>query len=181
MKHENHTEGSVFNKAIPASKRVAQALLSHAKTVALTFDERQALPHSLTATDGSTLACHVHDAVEVGDKLLSPNNDWAIVQAKPEELLCVQRGQVRFEEMVHVAGLQSWPVQLTSQAALLIASHECQHFLEHYGLSFTTTTAPFVEISVPELAHHECCDHDHTHAQHPAGHTHGPDCTHNHS
>ena len=63
------------------------------------------------------------------------------------------------------------------------------HMLEHFELKFSTLTAPMLEIVVPELKHHDCCDHDHGHGHghdhghshaHAHEHKHGPDCGHDH-
>ncbi|HEX4856473.1 MAG TPA: hypothetical protein VFV28_06640 [Limnobacter sp.] len=177
-----HNHAVVYNKVVKAAQKVASVLLRNAKTIELTFDQRQEVPHDVKATDGSTIICHLHDTVEVGDKLVSNTNEWVIVAAATEELFKVPRGQARFEEFLHVAGLAFWPVQLTDQNAHVVASHECMHMLEHFGLKFTTLIGPMHEITVPELKHHDCCDHDHHgHGHsHSHEHQHGPDCGHDH-
>ncbi|HEX4844240.1 MAG TPA: hypothetical protein VFV57_11255 [Limnobacter sp.] len=177
--HCDHNHEVVYNKVVKANHKVASVLLRNAKVLSLTFDQRQELPHDVQATDGSTLICHVHDAVEVGDKLVSNTNQWAIVEAATEELFEVARGQTGYEEFLHVAGLNFWPVQLTDTGARVVASHECMHMLEHYGLKFSTLSAPMHEIVAPEIKHQDCCDHDHGH-NHGHDHVHGPDCGHDH-
>lgn len=182
--HEHHHhdhDGPVFNKVIKASQKVASVLLKNAKTIQLTFDQRQEVPHDCTATDGTTVVCHVEDPVEVGDRLISSSNDWLIVAAAPEELFRVPRQQANIEEFLHVAGLSMWPVQLLDDAVLLVASHDCMHMLEHFGLEYTETNGPIVEISVPEVKHHDGCGHDHHHDHnHGHGHDHGHDHNHDH-
>jgi urease accessory protein len=176
-----HHHDVVYDKVVKASQKVASVLLRNAKTIELTFDQRQEVPHDVTANDGSRIVCHLHDTVEVGDKLVSNTNEWAIVAASEEELFEIHRGQDKFEEFLHVAGLAFWPVQLTAQGAQVVASHECMHMLEHFGLKFTSMTAAMKEISVPELKQLDCCDHDHGHSHsHDHGHKHGPDCGHDH-
>ena len=180
-----HNHDVVYNKVVKANHKVASVLLRNAKTIELTFDERQEVPHDVKATDGSALICHLHDTVEVGDKLVSNTNEWAIVAAAREELFEVTRGQKGFEEFLHVAGLNFWPVQLNDTGAQVVASHECMHMLEHFELKFSTLTAPMLEIVVPELKHHDCCDHEHAHGHdhghaHSHEHKHGPDCGHEH-
>ncbi len=180
-----HNHAVVYNKVVKADHKVASVLLRKAKTIELTFDERQEVPHDVKATDGSTLICHLHDTVEVGDKLVSNTNEWAIVAAAAEELFEVARGQKGYEAFLHVAGLEFWPVQLTENGLRVVASHECMHMLEHFELKFDTVTAAMQEISVPEIKHHDCCDHDHGHDHghahdHPNEHVHGPDCGHDH-
>lgn len=178
-----HHHDVVYNKVVKANHKVASVLLRHAKTLSLTFDQRQEVPHDAKAVDGSTLICHIHDALEVGDRLVSNTNEWAIVQAATEELFTVPRGQENFETFLHVAGLNFWPIQLTSEGAQVVASHECMHLLEHFKLEFGKTEAPMNEIVAPEIKHDECCDHDHGHGhshRHDHGHQHGPDCNHDH-
>lgn len=180
-----HNHAVVYNKVVKADHKVASVLLRNAKTIELTFDERQEVPHDVKATDGSALICHLHDTVEVGDKLVSNTNEWAIVAAAAEELFEVARGQKGFEEFLHVAGLEFWPVQLTENGLRVVASHECMHMLEHFELKFDTVTAAMREISVPEIKQHDCCDHDHGHDHshahdHSNEHVHGPDCGHDH-
>lgn len=170
-----HNHDVVYNKVVKASHKVASVLLRNAKTIELTFDERQDVPHNAKAVDGSTLICHVHDTVEVGDKLVSNTNEWAIVAAAQEELFEIQRDQKGFETFLHVAGLSFWPLQLTDNGARVIASHECMHMLEHFELKFSTLTDVMNEITVPETHHHDGCGHDHDHS-----HVHGPDCGHDH-
>lgn len=176
-----HNHAVVFNKVVKASQKVAAVLLRNAKTIELTFDQRQEVPHDVKATDGSALICHLHDTVEAGDKLVSNTNEWAVVAAASEELFEIQRGQPGFEAFLHVAGLAFWPVQMSENGAQVVASHECMHMLEHFGLKFSTLTGPMKEITVPELKNHDCCDHDHGHGHsHGHDHTHGPDCGHDH-
>ncbi|WP_370261486.1 hypothetical protein [Limnobacter sp.] len=176
-----HNHDVVYNKVVKAQHKVASVLLRNAKMLPLTFDQRQQMPHDVQASDGSTVICHIHDAVEVGDKLVSNTNQWAIVEAAPEELFEVARGQKGFEEFLHVAGLSFWPVQLNDAGARVVASHECMHMLEHFGLTFGTVTAPMHEIVAPDIKHHDCCGHDHSHDHHhDHGHHHGPDCGHDH-
>jgi urease accessory protein len=167
----------VFNKVIPASQKVAKVLLASAKTVQLTFDQRQEIPHDVVATDGSKLICHVPDPVEVGDRLISSTNEWIIIAAAAEELFEVPRGQDAFEEFLHIAGLKMWPLELNPDGAAVVASHECMHLLEHLNLSYTQVNAPIVEIGIPEVKTHECCDHDHGHDH---GHSHSHDHSHDH-
>lgn len=182
--HHSHDGEAIFNKIVPASQKVANALLKNAKTLRLTFDQRQELPHDCKAEDGSLLICHIDEPVEPGDKLISTDNQWAIIEAAPEALFKVSREHKAFETFIHVAGLNMWPVELLDDGALVVASHECQHVIEHYGLAFTEVNAPITEINVPEIKHHDCCGHDHhehghTHHNHDHDHKHG-DCGHDH-
>lgn len=179
--HSHHThEGPVFNKVIKSSQKVASVLLKNAKTVELTFDERQEVPHDCVAVDGTQLVCRIEDPVEVGDRLISSANDWLIVAAASEDLFQVPRQQANVEEFLHVAGLSMWPVQLLDDSILLVASHDCMHMLEHFGLSFTQTQGPIVEISVPEIKHDDCCGHDHGHDHDHAHHHDHHDHKHDH-
>ncbi|MDX1668581.1 MAG: hypothetical protein R3194_04130 [Limnobacter sp.] len=183
MSHCDHDHGDalVFTKIVPASQKVANVLLKHAKVLQLTFDQRQELPHEVKASDGTLVICHVDDPVEQGDKLISQANQWAIIESAPEELFQIDRKQTQFEAFLHIAGLNMWPVQLTEQGARVQASHECMHMLEHLELKFDTLTAPLVELNVPEVKHHDCCDHDHAHGHaHDHSHAHHHDCGHNH-
>lgn len=180
-----HHHEVVYNKVVKAKNKVASVLLRNAKTLALTFDERQELPHDCVATDGTALVCHVHEPVEAGDRLVSNTNLWAVVEAAPEALFKVRRGQTGYEAFIHVAGLEMWPVELTEEGAHVVASHECMHMLEHFGLQFEQIEAPMHELSVPEIKHDDCCGHDHGHDHghehsHDHGHVHGPDCSHDH-
>lgn len=176
-----HHHDVVYNKVVKANHTVATVLLRNAKTIELTFDQRQEVPHNTQATDGTHIVCHLDDTLEVGDKLVSNTNEWAIVAAAQEELFEIARGQQGFEEFLHVAGLNFWPVQLTEIGARIVASHECMHMLEHFELTFNLQTGPMHEIVVPEIKHHDCCDHDdhtpHAHT-HSHAHQHGPDCHH---
>lgn len=177
MQH-NHPahEGPVFVKVVKAKKKVASALLKTSRTLELTFDQRQEVPHDCLATDGSPVVCHVHDPVEVGDRLISEDNQWVLIAAAPEELFEIARNQANFDEFLHVAGLCMWPVQLTAQAARVVASQDCLHMLAHFKLDHAALTAPMQEISVPELPQNACCDHpDHDHGH---GHDHSH---HNHA
>lgn len=175
MNCNHHHDQPVYNKVVPAEQKVAQVLLKTAKHLELTFDQRQEIPHEVTCTDGSVIICHIEDPVEVGDRLISSSNEWAIVGAAAEELFEVSRSQAGFEQFLHIAGLKMWPLQLTDSGAQVVASHECMHLLEHLGLQFTNLTAPMVEIGIPEVKTHDCCDHDHDH-----GHSHGHDHSHSH-
>ncbi|MCQ8894842.1 hypothetical protein NQT62_00115 [Limnobacter humi] len=175
--HCNHDHSVVYNKVVKASHKVAAVLLRNAKTLALTFDQRQELPHDCPTTDGGSIVCHIDEPVEPGDRLVSNTNEWAVVQAAPEALFEVARGQNGYEAFIHIAGLEMWPLQLTELGARVVASHECMHMLEHFGLQFQQIEAPMLELSVPEIKHHDCCDHDHGHEH---GHEHAHD-GHDHS
>lgn len=178
--HHDHGDAIVFSKIVPVTQKVANVLLKNAKVLKLTFDQRQELPHELVAADGTKVVCHIEDPVEQGDKLISSNNDWAIIESAPEELFDIARTQPQFESFLHIAGLNMWPLQITEAGARVQASHECMHMLEHLDLSFEKLTAPLVELNVPEIKHHDCCDHDHGHEHHHHEHQHGPDCGHDH-
>ena len=84
--HHNHEDAIVFSKIVPVTQKVANVLLKNAKILQLTFDQRQELPHEVTATDGSKVICHIEDPVEQGDKLISADNHWALIESAPEEL-----------------------------------------------------------------------------------------------
>jgi urease accessory protein UreE len=170
---DDHNHPVVYNKIVKANHKVSSVLLRTAKIIELTFDERQEVPHNVKTTEGDTLICHLLDPVENGDKLVSNTNEWAIVAAAPEDLFEINREQKHFEEFLHVAGLNFWPIQLTNTGARVIASHECMHMLEHFKLKFCPLTGPLIEIVVPEIKDHDCQDHGHHHE-------HGPDCNHNH-
>lgn len=174
-----HSHDVVYSKVVKASHKVASVLLRNAKTIELTFDQRQEVPHDCTATDSSHLICHIEESVEIGDKLVSNTNEWAIVAAATEDLFEIPREQTGYEAFLHIAGINFWPVELTDNGARVVASHECLHMLEHYALQYSTLSAPMHELTVPEIKHHECCDHDHDHGHHH-GHQHGPDCGHDH-
>ena len=175
MSSNHHHHGSaVFNKVVKAKQKVASVLMKNAKTIELTFDQRQELPHECVASDGTVVFCHIHDPVEVGDRLISENNEWALISAATEELFEISRRQAGFEQFLHVAGLSMWPLQLTEQGARVVASHDCIHMLEHFGLTAEVIQAPIEEIVVPELEHHAGCGHDHDH-DHDHGHSHDHD------
>lgn len=183
--HHDHGDAIVFNKIVPANQKVANVLLKNAKVLTLTFDQRQELPHELKADDGSTVICHIEDPVEAGDRLISQNNEWAIVASAAEDLFEIKREQQNFEPFLHIAGLNMWPVELTETGVRVLASHECMHMLEHYELAFEQVKLPLAELNVPEIKHHDCCghdhDHDHGHAhKHDHSHEHGHDCSHDH-
>lgn len=182
--HCGHSHDVVYNKVVKANHKVASVLLRNAKTVALTFDQRQEVPHDCPTADGGQIICHVEEPVEVGDKLVSNTNEWAVISAAHETLFEVARGQQGYEAFLHVAGLEMWPVELTDTGLKVVASHECMHMLENFALEFTQVEGPMHEITVPEIKHHEGCGHDHSHDHHGhahgEGHVHGPDCGHDH-
>lgn len=181
--HHDHANQPVFNKIVPSVQKIANALLKDAKVLELTFDQRQEIPHDCVAQDGTKLICHVDEPVEAGDRLISTENQWVIIAAATEELFEVARNHSAFETFIHIAGLNMWPVELTNEGAKVIASHECQHMLEHYELSFKKINAPIFEINVPEVKQHDCCGHDHDHHEHHDhkhdNHDHG-NCGHDH-
>jgi urease accessory protein len=176
---DHHHHDVVYNKVVKANHKVASVLLRNAKTIELTFDQRQEIPHNVPTTDGAEIICHIEEPVEVGDKLVSNTNEWALVAAAPETLFHIARGQAGYEAFLHVAGLEMWPVELTDTGLHVVASHECMHMLEHFELQFTQLEAPMHELVPPELAHN-CCDHDHDHEHNHSDHEHGPDCGHHH-
>ncbi len=166
---KGHHHEVVYSKVVKSKHKVAAVLLNNAKTVELSFDERQEVPHEIKTTDGQTLVCHVDDVVEVGDRLVSNTNEWAIVAAAAEALFEVPRGQTHFEEFLYVTGLNFWPMQLTDTGARVVASHECLDMLEHFKLKFNDLTASIHEIGAPEVKHPDHGDHEH-----------GPECNHSH-
>jgi urease accessory protein len=161
----------VFNRVVKAEHTVANTLLRHALELPLSFDERQAVPTQCTASNGSTVHCAIEDPIEIGDRLVSNTNTWAVVCAAPEELLRVPLGQPRLPELMYLAGHHCWPVQLMADAVHLIASLECQEQLKALGLHFDTLNAPLHELALPTHAHeHEHDDHDHSQCGHHHGH-----------
>jgi urease accessory protein len=172
--HCDHTHDVMYNKVVKAHQKVASALLRNAKTIALTFDQRQEVPHTPHTTDGQHIACRIEDPIEVGDKLVSNTNEWVIVQAASEPLFHIAKGQPHYDTFLHIAGLAMWPVELTDSGLHVLASQECMHMVEHFGLEFSQLEGPMHEIVPPELEEHAHCGHDHEH------HEHGPDCNHSH-
>ncbi len=171
-------ENPVFNQCIKAQHKVAKVLLENADRIALTFDERQTPPAQITTSKGQTVYLDFEDALEVGDRLVSTNNQWLIVEAAPEELFFITKGQAHLDEFLHVAGIELWPVQFLETEVATPASHECLHMLEHFGLQHRTAHAPFSEFLVPDVEVHACNNPEHQHHHHHDDGHH--DCGHDH-
>lgn len=171
--HHHHDSDWVFSKVVKAHNKVAQVLLKNAPNVVLSYEQRQNPPHEVALSNGEKGYLHIHDLLNVGDRLVAPVNQWAIVQAAVEPVLELSGPIEGLIAAALTLGEHHEPVMQLDGKLMVLPNDTSKEIAEALHLTVSATEAAFSPIVVYLHDHHHCDNPDHNHA-------HGDACGHDH-
>ena len=183
-----------ITKLLALNAKPAKALLSRAKTISLTYAERQVPPKTFSCADGVLEnALGPVRPLEVGDVLLDEKGGFYVVQAAPDRLMRVRGDARMLQEAAYAFSARGVRYARTEDGFAMIENEQFRTMLTSVGLKTEPVVAPFIPeaLPVPEdddacccCGHHhhdgECGCHHHDHEE-DCGcgchhHDHGEDC-----